>query len=159
MSLRYYPNRLFYFALGTSLIMLVFCFSLAAYLYYQQSISADILGENIGSRGAALNLEVTLNDLLALHQRGAEQVEALWEKVQLHQHDIEEFADKPEEQKIAQSLRSDLHRYREIWTSKQPIAEKQREAMDVLQKAMIPAVQALRNFNGEQLRDSETKQW
>ncbi|HQR05931.1 MAG TPA: ATP-binding protein [Gemmatales bacterium] len=157
MSLRYYPTRLFFFAVGTSLVMLVFCFSLAAYLYSQQSISAEILGENIGSRGAALNLEVTLNDLLALHQRGAEQVEALWEKVQLFQKEIEEFADKPEEQVIAGKLRTDLNQYRVIWTSKEAIARKQIEAIAILQNKMIPSVQALRNFNGDQLRDSEAK--
>ena len=50
MSLRYYPSRLFFFALGTSLVMLVFCFSLAAYLYYQQSVSAEILGERHGRK-------------------------------------------------------------------------------------------------------------
>lgn len=157
MSLRYYPSRLFFFAVGTSLVMLVFCFLLAAYLYYQQSVSAEVLGENIGSRGAALNLEVTLNDLLALHQRGAEQVEPLWEKVQLFQKEIEEFADKPEEQVFAHKLRSDMNQYREIWTSARPTPTKQADVIAILHKEMIPSVQALRNFNGEQLLDSEVK--
>lgn len=155
MTLRYYPSHLFYFTLGVSLIVLVFCFSLAAYLYSQQSHSAEVLGENIGSRGAALNLEVTLNDLLALHQRGADQVDPLWEKVQQFQKEIEEYADKPEEQKIALQLRSQLKEYEELLTSEKKNSEKQLRLIDLLQKEMIPAVQALRNFNGDQLRDSE----
>jgi len=51
------------------------------YFYLQQTRSAEVLGENIGSRGAAVNLENTLIDLLALHNRGVKEVEPVQEKL------------------------------------------------------------------------------
>jgi len=56
---------------------------MAVYFYLQQTAQL-VLGENIGSRGAAVNLENTLIDLLALHNRGVKEVEPVQDKAFQH---------------------------------------------------------------------------
>ena len=60
-----------------SLVLAALCAGGAIYLYRQQTISADVLGENIVSRQAAGDLEETLHDMIALHREQATRVEPL----------------------------------------------------------------------------------
>src|SRR6478752_4823933 len=98
MSLRRYPARLLLLSGASSLLLLGLCSVLAISLAREQTRTAAILGEDIGSRGAAINLEVTLSNLVALHDRNSRDVEPLHEQVQTDLIEIERFADKPEEQ-------------------------------------------------------------
>ncbi|MFT3883650.1 MAG: ATP-binding protein [Gemmatales bacterium] len=155
MSIHYYPSRLLRFALGSSLILLVLCGTLAIYFYLQQTRTAEVLGENIGSRGAAVNLENTLNDLLALHDRGVKEVEAVQDKAFQHLQAIEQFVDKPEEQVLAKRLSESLLKYRQLWSADDASAKSRQKAVLLLRSETLPAVQALRNYNGDQIQTSE----
>lgn len=155
MSIHYYPSRLLRFALGSSLILLVLCGTLAIYFYLQQTRTAEVLGENIGSRGAAVNLENTLNDLLALHDRGVKEVEAVQDKAFQHLQVIEQFVDKPQEQVLAKRLSESLLKYRQLWSAGDASDKSRLEAVTLLRSETLPAVQALRNYNGDQIQTSE----
>src|SRR5437763_11770904 len=95
----------------TSLLLLAVCAVVSVYLYRQQTGTAAELGENIGSRRAASNLEETLHDLAALHRGGAERVEPIHQRVGALLGQIEAFADKPEEQALAGPLAAGYRRY------------------------------------------------
>ena len=60
MSLRRYPARLLLLSAMSSLLLLALCTVLAISFAREQSRTAAILGEDIGSRGAAIKLEVSL---------------------------------------------------------------------------------------------------
>ena len=100
MSLSLYPRRFFFFSALSSLVALIVCVTLAVSLAREQARTADVLGENIGSRRAAANLEEAVSDLLALHQRNAKDVEAIHERVEQHLIEIEQLADKEEEVRL-----------------------------------------------------------
>ena len=74
MPLRHYPNRLLLAAALSSLLVLAVCAGVIAYLRETQVRTVDVLSEDIGSRGAAFNLETTLSNLLLLHQSGARDI-------------------------------------------------------------------------------------
>src|SRR6266478_1275776 len=99
----------------TSLLLLAVCAVASVYLYRQQTGTAEELGENIGSRQAASNLEETLQDLAAYHRKGDEHVEPLHEKIDQRLIEIESFADKPEEKKLAEELKQSYGRYLSVW--------------------------------------------
>src|SRR3954471_11313921 len=81
----------------TSLLLLAVCAVVSAYLYRQQTGTAEELGENIGSRQAASHLEETLQALVPSHPPGDEHVEPLHDQIRQRLAEIESFADKPEE--------------------------------------------------------------
>jgi two-component system, NtrC family, sensor histidine kinase HydH len=143
------------FALGSSLILLVLCGTMAVYFYFQQTRTAEVLGENIGSRGAAVNLENTLNDLLALHDRGVKEVEPVQDKAFQHLQVIEHFVDKPQEQVLAKRLSESLLKYRQLWSANGDSDKSRQAAVTLLRSETLPAVQALRNYNGDQIQTSE----
>ncbi len=128
---------------------------MAVYFYFQQTRTAEVLGENIGSRGAAVNLENTLNDLLALHDRGVIEVEPVQDKATQHLQVIEHFVDKPQEQVLAKRLSESLLKYRELWSASGVREKSRQEAVTLLRTETLPAVQALRNYNGDQIQTSE----
>src|SRR5262245_24365624 len=107
MSLRHYPHRLLVAATLSRLLVLGLCGTLAVYLSGEQARTAEVLGENIGSRRAASNLEEAVTALLALHRRGAKDVAPLHERVETHLTEIEQFADKEQEREYARKVRSE----------------------------------------------------
>jgi two-component system sensor histidine kinase HydH len=142
------------FAIGSSFILLVLCGTMAVYFYRQQTFTADVLTENIGSRGAAANLETTINDLLVLHNRGVTDVEPLHEKTEQHLAEIEEFADKQREKELAAQLTESFQRYRQLWAQRGANGDNRTAAIVLLRNEMLPAAQALRNYNSEQIEAS-----
>src|SRR5690242_9035054 len=56
MTLRHYPNRFLIASALSSLLLLGLCGSVAVYLNWEQSRTADALGEDLGSRRAAADL-------------------------------------------------------------------------------------------------------
>src|SRR5690349_8853437 len=99
----------------TSLLLLALCAFVSVYLYRQQTVSAEELGENIGSRRAASNLEETLRDLAAYHRRGNVHVEPLHEQIDRLLAEIEKYADKPQEQDLAARLVASYRDYQRVW--------------------------------------------
>lgn len=130
---------------------------MAIYFYLQQTHTAEVLGENIGSRGAAVNLENTLNDLLALHDRGVKEVEPVQDKAFQHLQVIEQFVDKPQEHLLAKRLSQSLLKYGRLWSANSATDKARQEAVALLRSETLPAVQALRNYNGDQIQTSEVE--
>ncbi len=151
MSLRHYPARLLLLSSLSSLLLLGLCGTLAVYLAREQTRTAAVLGEDIGSRGAAINLEVTLSNLATLHDRNSQDVEALHEQVRTDLTEIERFADKPEEQVLARQVAELFAAYREGWLRATPPNELAR----FIRERLAPAADALRTYNGRELKQSE----
>ena len=151
MTLSHYPHRLLLTTLLFSVLLLALCGTLAVWLSRQQSRTAEILGENIGSRRAAAKLEETLIELI-LHQRGSRDLEALQERAEDHLREINLFADKTEERRLVKQLTVGFRDYQEKWTAGQSAT-----ALEDLQLRALPACQELRNFNARQIEESESE--
>ena len=151
MSLRRYPARLLLLSAMSSLLLLALCTVLAISFAREQSRTAAILGEDIGSRGAAIKLEVTLSSLAALHDRNLRDVEPLHEQVRADLTEIERFADKPEEQVLARGITDRFEAYRQKWQSSTPSAELAR----MIRERVMPIAESLRAYNGKELQQSE----
>src|SRR5690242_16312585 len=59
-----FPSRVTRLAAMLSLLLFGLCIGAAFYLYHQQAITAENLGENIGSRRAARDLKAVLEKLV-----------------------------------------------------------------------------------------------
>lgn len=151
MSLRNYPTRFLVTAAASSLLLLGSSVVVAVYLNREQARTAQVLGENIGSRRAATNLEETLTDLIALHRRGTEAVEPLHDRVRIHLAEIKQFADKPEELKIANDVEASFSAYLQLLKN----GGGGPAAADLLQSNTLPACVDLREFNALQIDESE----
>jgi two-component system sensor histidine kinase HydH len=150
MSLRRYPNRVLVATTAASLLLLATSTGVAVYLNVEQARTAEVLGENIGSRRAAADLAETISDLIALHDRGATSVEALHERVAAHLAEIDRFADKPQERALADRLSGSFADYLELWRRGQVPA-----AVECLKTRTLPACLRLREFNAGQIESSE----
>lgn len=151
MSLRRYPTRLLAFAALSSLTLIGLSGMVSLYLYREQGRTADSLQENIGSRGAAINLEVTLHNLAALHERQLRDVEPLLEQVQTDLNEIERFADKVRERELVHEIVESFGKYSQFRREGVPPGA----LAELLREQTIPKVEALRVFNGLELRQSE----
>jgi two-component system sensor histidine kinase HydH len=130
----------------TSVLLLAVCGIASVYLYRQQTDTAAELGENIGSRRAASNLEETLRDLAALHRDGVERVGPILQRIDTLLGEIESFANKPEEQALSEQLAASYRRYRTTdWANRRV----------VLENELLPLCQSLRDFNAAQVDASE----
>ncbi len=138
----------------TSLLLLAVCAAASVYLYRQQTGTAEELDENIGSRQAASNLEETLQDLAAYHRKGDEHVGPLQEKIVQRLQEIERFADKPEEKKLADQLRQSYGHYLSVWQGGAGSPDRAEAARAEIEKNMLPLCQELRIFNAEQVNTS-----
>ncbi|WP_020468945.1 sensor histidine kinase [Zavarzinella formosa] len=155
MSLKLYPRRLLFFTTLFSGLALAVCGTLAVSLAREQSHTADVLGENIGSRRAAANLEEAVRDLLALHQRKAKDVEAIHERVEQHLIEIEELADKTEERRLEELIAKSYQKYLDEW-NRRPKTDDQREVLiRHLNEETLPVCQQLRNLNANLIEESE----
>src|SRR5438105_2819025 len=139
----------------TSLLLLAVCAVVGAYLYVQQTGTAEELTENIGSRQAASNLEETVQDLTAYHRKGDEHVEPLHEKIQHSLAEIESFADKPEEKELTTRLKDSYRDYLVVWAKGAGSAGRADDARAVLERNVLPLCQLLRKFNARQIAESE----
>ena len=151
MPIRTYPGRLLLVAVASCGLVLTLCGTVAISLYREQHRTAAVLGEDIGSRGAAINLEAVVNDLAVLHDRKSRDVEPLHEKVSAALAEIDRFADKDEERRLAGRAGARFDEYLGRWRAAEP---HDRSAAS-LRDTVIPAVEALRLYNGRELKRSE----
>ncbi|HEY1379801.1 MAG TPA: ATP-binding protein [Gemmataceae bacterium] len=149
-----YPLRIVAPTVLTSLLLLAVCAVVSAYLYRQQTGTAEELGENIGSRQAASNLEETLQDLVRYHRTGDEHVEPLHDQIRQRLAEIESFADKPEEKELADRLAESYRRYLAAWQAGAGTPGRAAAALAVLEGEMLPVCQQLRLFNADQVNTS-----
>src|SRR5947208_2447277 len=114
MALRTYPERFLIGSALFSLLILGLCGTVAWWLHQEQSRTADILGENITSRHAAVNLEGTLTNLIALRRRGVRDVSVLHAEVARYLEDINAYADKEQERVYARQIADDFGGYLDL---------------------------------------------
>ena len=153
MSLHNYPSRLLFATGASSALLLALSVGIAAYLNSQQVRTADVLNENIGSRRAAADLRETLNDLVALHQRGVNDLEPLHERVQVHFAEIDHLADKSAEKALAQKVADSFGAYLALWHARASAPD---AAARHLVAHTIPACERLRDFNALEIEKSES---
>lgn len=151
MPLRHYPNRVLFAAALASSLALGICGIVAVYLHAEQARTVNILSEDIGSRGAAINLEVTVNNLISLQDRRSRDLGPLHEQVLLDLEEISRFADKEQERVLVRRITDSFAVYLNKWQRSSPSAE----LADWLRHETLPATQALRTWNGRALKESE----
>ncbi len=155
MALQTYPTRLLLASALASLLVFGLCGAAAVYLNSEQSRTADVLQENIGSRRAAANLEETLIALAAQHEQGVANVAALHERVEMHLAEIERYADKPQERVLARTISDSYRKYLALWDGGQFPPDRRDALVRQLRDDTLPACQRLRKFNTTQIEESE----
>jgi len=136
-----------------SMALAILCTSGAIYLYRQQTHSAEVLGENIGSRRAAGDLEEAVQDVMALHRNKVAQVEPILERVREHLSKIASYADKPAEKELTGQIAAAFDKYVAVRNS--AMAEDHFKALAILEQEVVPACLALRRFNVDQVEVSQ----
>jgi two-component system sensor histidine kinase HydH len=155
MGLRTYPARLLSYAVLLSLLGLGLCGAVAVYLYRDQSRTAAALGEDIGSRREASDLEQALADLVALHRRGGADVGPIHERAEAHLAEIRRLADKEEEQDLARRTTDSFRAYMEEWAGRRPGPDGRLAALGRLESDTLPACRRLRDYNTARIEQSE----
>ena len=155
MTLRSYPGRLLLATAVSSGIVLAVSGTVAYHLQREQARTVELLSEDIGSRGAAINLEATLNNLIALHQQGARDVEPLHAQFRSDLMEIERYADQQEERELARRVADRFDEYLDQWRAAPPGPAASSELAGYLRRDLLAAVQDLRAYNGRRLVASE----
>lgn len=155
MALRDYPNRFLFASILSSLLVLGLCGTVAVFLAAEQSRTADILAENIGSRRAAANLEEVMAALALLHQRGVRNVAPLHERAEGHLADVRYYADKEKEREFVRRIAKSYRRYLSMWVKAKRRRGPQPELVRQLEDDCVPACQRLQDFNMSQIDESE----
>lgn len=151
MPIRTYPARVLVVAVAFCVLILTLCGTVAFRLYGEQDRTATALGEDIGSRGAAINLEATLNNLAVLHDRRSRDIEPLHEQARTDLAEIARFADKDEERRLGGEAAGRFDEYLRQWRAGDPPAD----LSAFLRADVVPAVETLRVYNGRELARSE----
>src|SRR6266568_2356117 len=100
----------------TSLCLFALSIATALVLYRQQGSLTEELAENVGSRGAASDLEESLRSLIVLYrQKGNPNFAPLHDRIKEHLDTVERFADKPEEKSKAAALVASFDAYLHKW--------------------------------------------
>ncbi|WP_161967775.1 sensor histidine kinase [Fimbriiglobus ruber] len=155
MALRSYPGRLLFVTVLSSLLVLGLCGTVAFYLNRAQSETAGVLNENIGSRRAAGALEEHLAALIAGHNREASDVETFQEEVEKTIDEINTYADKPRERDLVRAINDSYRTYKLLWGASPRGTTRNQAAVDQLQFSTLLAAKRLRNYNAEQIDESE----
>ncbi len=150
MSIRKYPQRVLFITGASCLLLAGLCGTVAFTLARELSRTATVLGEDIDSRGAAINLEASLNNLATLHDRKAPDVEPLHDQIRVDLNDIRRFADKEEEVLLTRKLTERFDEYLLLQTKNTPS-----ELARVLHERVLPTATTLREYNGQELRQSQ----
>jgi signal transduction histidine kinase len=155
-----YPLRFVALLALSSLSLLILCASMAIFLYRMQTDTAEALGENIGSRQAAYDLNDSLTQLAERLLKGDGPVVQLHQKIGNDLDAISRFADKPKEKELASRLRESFKHYLALVKVSGTDAVKPARDVD----EMILDCQQLREFNAAQVIQSQgehnrTLQW
>ena len=145
-----------------AILLLIACTTAATYFYFEQSVTASILRENINSRRIAQELETRIEDLLALLRRGSDQVDALDDRVDELIAEARTFADKSEEAELVTKLEISFGTYQAALrrSDANPADEAQKKEFQLaetklLEDEALPTCRELRLFNSRQTEKSE----
>ncbi len=134
-------------------LLLALCLAAGVVLYWQQSVSAEALNENVRSNQAAHDIENTLDSLIALLREGSDQLGTLHTKLGGELDQAEDLADKPKEVELVGRMRQSFDRYLELWRSRGKAGAA--EELETLQTGMLASCNELERFNADQIRSSE----
>ncbi|HEY1186999.1 MAG TPA: ATP-binding protein [Gemmata sp.] len=152
MTIRSYPRRVLFITVTSCLLLAGLCGTVALALAREIDQTIAALGEDIDSRGAAINLEASLNNLAALHDHKAPDVDPLHDQIRTDLADIERLADKEQEARLARQVDEQFAEY--LRRTRAPGAEPDALARFV-RGSVVPPATALRDFNGRELRRSQ----
>ncbi len=131
-----------------SVLLLGLCTATAVYLYRQQATTAQILDENVVSRKIDHELETVMNDLIAVHRDGSDQVEALHERILVLLAHAQEVAATEEEGSLVRQLADSFTRYRQRWnTHVASVPAVGEEAVTILETETLPLCRQLREYH------------
>src|SRR6266571_3894048 len=139
-----------------SVILLGLCTATAVYLYRQQATTAQILDENVVSRKIDHELETAMNDLIAVHRDGSDQVEALHERILVLLAHARELAATEEERSLVRQLAHSFTRYRQRWGTRVASMQASGEdavtaAMTLLETETLPLCRQLREYHSRRI--------
>lgn len=157
MALQHYPNRLMLAAILSSLLVLGLCGTVAVLLPREQSRTADVLEENIGSRQAAARLIDTLADLIVAHHEGTNDVRVQQQEAERHLAEIGEFANTPREQVLFQRIADSYQRYLALWKKMEQQSGPKLDLIREIQEETLPACKELHDFNLARIDESQRK--
>ena len=148
-----FPSWIFRLATLLSLSLLGLCIVGAVYLDRQQADTAESLGENIGSRRVARNLQVDLGTLVDAVRRRPEQVAEVDRKLERLIAQAQDLADKDEERRLVATIEDSYRRFKEHWRRRSAAASDKlaAEALAILETETLPACIQLVNFNADQI--------
>jgi signal transduction histidine kinase len=154
-----YPTRFLATTALTSLLLLGLCIAVAYVLLDQQNVTAAILDEDVDSRRAAVNLEESLTDLIALHKdkEQPEGVGPIQKRIQeTHLPLIEQYSNKEAEKQHAARVASSFQAYLDYWhhptgESRHKISEETISRLD----RVWDECRKLREYNAQQIEESE----
>lgn len=156
MLTRDFPSRVARLAVILSVSLFALCIAAAFYFYRQQAATAESLGENIGSRKAARNVEIALEDLIQHLGAGSDQAGVFAAKVKHELAEARRLADKDEEERLVRELEASYDR---SWQELQDGsgAATTQHALKVLVADTLPISRRLQKFNAEQIDLSEAE--
>jgi two-component system, NtrC family, sensor histidine kinase HydH len=135
-----------------SLLLLGLCTATAVYLYRQQATTAQILEENVIGRKIDHDLESAVDDLIAVHRDGSDQVDALHERIRALLAQAQELTAKEEERSLVHQLEHSFTRYRQRWDTRVAPVQASGEdavtaAMTILETETLPLCRQLREYH------------
>jgi two-component system sensor histidine kinase HydH len=152
-----------------SLLLFGLCIAVAVYLSWQQASTSASLTENVGSRKAAHDLEMKLQEVVPLLPTGSREVEALHEQIRSLLDEADRFADKDQERYLVRQLNDSFARYLAKWqagrdSDKAAAHAAIEKALEILVGEILPTCTKLRDFNASQIEESlpvhsETVTW
>src|SRR5262249_34058765 len=101
-----------------SLLLLGLCTATAVYLYRQQATTAHMLDEHVVSRKIDHELETAIDDLIAVHRDGSDQVDTLHERIRTLLTDIQAVAHTEEERSLVRQLVHSFTHYHQRWDTR-----------------------------------------
>src|SRR5205823_4856468 len=109
------PARYLWPVLLTTAVLLGLCTVTAVLLFRQRASMSESLRENIVSRRAAADLEEDLVTLHGLLRDRVEAVGSVHEQIRLHLDEIDRYADRDDEIRLAAAVRECYRRYEREW--------------------------------------------
>jgi two-component system, NtrC family, sensor histidine kinase HydH len=141
--------------------LVALCTVTAVSLFREQALIAGVLRENVESRGAAVELEVCLKLLIAQERVCPESVNNtdLLDRARTLLQALDDYADKPEEQKLYKAMSAAYDKYIVMWKAVPPPDQPGRkdtieEAIGLLETKVQKPCHEYWEFNNQLLDDS-----
>lgn len=147
-------------SLVVSFVLFGMCIVAGIYLYVQQSMMIETLGEDVESRRHAHDLETNLKAMSTSISKNQESIEELHEEAERALAECNEHANRRRERELVGRLNASFNRFTEMWDAHWSLDGKKRTdaitaARNVLESETLPLCRELRSFNSNQIDKSE----